>query len=126
MNAMGVHPAEHTDNASILLQYENGSNAVINYFANGSKAYEKERVEVYSQERTLVMENWKKLKGFGFGNFSSESASQDKGHNAQFKLLMEKIKTGGTALIPIEELINTSRASIAAIDSLKTKAWIAL
>ncbi len=126
MNAMGVHPAENTDNATILLQYENGSNAVINYFANGSKAYEKERVEVYSQERTLVMENWKKLKGFGFNNFSSESASQDKGHNAQFKLLMEKIKTGGSALIPIEELINTSRASIAAIDSLKTKAWIEL
>ena len=66
INAMGKNPEENTDNASILLKYENGSNAVINYFANGSKSYSKERVEVYSQERTLVMDNWRTLKGFGF------------------------------------------------------------
>jgi predicted dehydrogenase/threonine dehydrogenase-like Zn-dependent dehydrogenase len=126
MNAMGTHPSENTDNASILLQYENGSTAVINYFSNGSKAYDKERVEVYSQDRTLVMENWKKLKGYGFSNFSSESGSQDKGHFAQFRLLMEKVRSGGASLIPIEELINTSQASLAAIDSLKNKSWIEL
>jgi predicted dehydrogenase len=34
MNAMGIAPKETTDNASILLRYANGSNAVINYFAN--------------------------------------------------------------------------------------------
>jgi predicted dehydrogenase len=39
MNAMGENPEENTDNASILLRYENGTNAVINYFANGSKSY---------------------------------------------------------------------------------------
>jgi threonine dehydrogenase-like Zn-dependent dehydrogenase len=49
MNAMGQNPQENTDNASIMLKYENGTNAVINYFANGSKSYEKERVEVFSQ-----------------------------------------------------------------------------
>ena len=56
---------ENTDNVSILLKYENGSNAVINYFSNGSKGYSKERVEVYSQELTLL-DNWRKLKGYGF------------------------------------------------------------
>ena len=35
MNALGINPKENTDNASILLKYENGTNAVINYFANG-------------------------------------------------------------------------------------------
>ena len=34
MNAMGENPKENTDNASILLKMENGSTAVINYFAN--------------------------------------------------------------------------------------------
>jgi len=126
MNAMGVHPAENTDNVTILLQYDNGSTAVINYFANGSKAYDKERLEVYSQERTLVMENWKRLKGYGFSNFSSESSGQDKGHSSQFKLLMERVKSGGAPLISFEELINTSQASLAAIDSLKNKAWVEL
>lgn len=124
INAMGTNPEENTDNASILLKYENGTNAVINYFANGSKAYAKERVEVYSQERTLVMDNWRKLKGYGFKGFSGESSSQDKGHAEQFKLLVQAVKQGGQAIIPMDELVNTTKASFAAIESLKQGAWV--
>ena len=126
MNAMGKNPEENTDNASILLKYENGSNAVINYFSNGSKAYSKERLEVYHQERTLVMDNWRKLKGFGFKGFSSASSGQDKGHQNQFNLLINSIKKGGESIIPIDEIINTTKASFAAIESLKTNSWIKL
>jgi predicted dehydrogenase/threonine dehydrogenase-like Zn-dependent dehydrogenase len=124
MNAMGTNPEENTDNATILLKYENGATASINYFSNGSKAYSKERVEVYSQERTLVLDNWRKLSGFGFKGFSSASSSQDKGHAAQFELLVKRIKEGGEAIIPINEIINTTLASFAAIESLKTASWI--
>lgn len=70
MNAMGENPEENTDNASILLRYENGANAVINYFANGSKSYSKERIEIYTQEKTLVLDNWRKLRGYGCKGFS--------------------------------------------------------
>ena len=73
MNAMGVNPEDNTDNATILLKYENGSTGVINYFSNGSKAYSKERVEIYSQERTLVMDNFRETKGFGFKGFSKSN-----------------------------------------------------
>ncbi len=124
MNAMGTNPEENTDNASILLKYENGSNAVINYFANGSKAYSKERVEVYHQERTLVLDNWRKLKGFGFRGFSSASSGQDKGHFNQFSLLVDAVKKGGEPIIPMDEIVNTTQASFAAIESLKTGQWV--
>ena len=126
MNAMGVNPTENTDNASILLKYENGSNAVINYFANGSKGYSKERVEVYSQERTLVMDNWRKLKGYGFRGFSSAKSGQDKGHFNQFQALVTQQKNGGNPIIPFDEIVNTTRASFAAIDSLKEGKWISI
>jgi len=126
MNAMGVNPKENTDNASILLKYENGSNAVINYFANGSKGYSKERVEVYSQERTLVMNNWRKLKGYGFRGFSSAKSGQDKGHFNQFQALVTQQKNGGNPIIPFDEIVNTTRASFAAIDSLKEGKWISI
>ncbi|MEW7279387.1 bi-domain-containing oxidoreductase [Aquimarina sp. 2201CG1-2-11] len=123
MSAMGTNPEENTDNASILLKYENGTNAVINYFANGSKAYSKERVEVYSQERTLIMDNWRKLKTFGFkgGNTSSK---QDKGHYNQFKELIKQQQKGGEPIIPFDEIVNTTQASFAAIESLKQGKWI--
>jgi predicted dehydrogenase/threonine dehydrogenase-like Zn-dependent dehydrogenase len=124
MNAMGINPDENTDNATILLKYENGSTGVINYFSNGSKAYSKERVEVYSQDRTLIMDNFRKTEGFGFKGFSSLKTSLDKGHTNQFQRLIKKVKEGGEALIPMDQLVNTSHASFAAIESLKLNNWI--
>jgi predicted dehydrogenase/threonine dehydrogenase-like Zn-dependent dehydrogenase len=126
MNAMGTNPAENTDSASILLKYENGSTGVINYFSNGSKAYSKERVEVYSQDRTLVMDNFRETKGYGFKRFSKLKTKLDKGHNEQFRLLVERIQNGGESLIPFDELLNTTKASFAAIESLKENKWISL
>jgi len=123
MNSMGENPQENTDNASILLKYENGTNAVINYFANGSKAYSKERIEVYSQEKTLIMDNWRTLKGYGTKGFSKMKTKLDKGHKNQFKLLVESVKIG-QPLIPFDEIINTTKASFAAIKSLKEGKWI--
>jgi predicted dehydrogenase/NADPH:quinone reductase-like Zn-dependent oxidoreductase len=124
MNSLGTNPNENTDNASILLKYENGSTGVINYFANGSKAYSKERIELYSQERTLILDNFQTLKGYGFKYFSSLKTSLDKGHKKQFELLIDRIKNGGEALIPFDEIINTTKASFAAIESLKKQSWI--
>ncbi|MBZ9629083.1 bi-domain-containing oxidoreductase [Psychroflexus sp. CAK1W] len=126
MNAMGVNPEENTDNASILLKYENGSTGVINYFSNGSKSYSKERVEVYSQERTLTLDNWRVLKGYGFKGFSKLKSKMDKGHSAQFTKLVQQIENKGDAIIPFDSLVNTTNASFAAIESLKSKAWVTL
>jgi predicted dehydrogenase len=126
MSSMGIDINENTDNASILLKYENGTNAVINYFANGSKAYSKERIEIYNQERTLIMDNWKKLKGYGFKNFSSSSTWQNKGHQNQFNLLIDSIQKGGDPIIPFDEIINTSKASFAALKSLSLGTWVNL
>jgi predicted dehydrogenase/threonine dehydrogenase-like Zn-dependent dehydrogenase len=124
MNALGSNPEENTDNGSILLKYENGTNAVINYFANGSKSYSKERIEAFSQERTLILDNWRKLKGYGFKGFSKMKTKQDKGHKKQFELLVESLKQGGEAIVPFEETYNTTLASFAAIESLKEGKWI--
>lgn len=126
MNAMGISPTETTDNASILLRYENGSTGVINYFSNGHKSYSKERVEVYSQERTLILDNFRTLEGYGFKGFSKLRTGQDKGHKTQFQELIKRIQTGGEPLISLDEIVNTTRASFAAIRSLKEGQWIAV
>ncbi len=125
MNAMGENPQENTDNASILLKMANGSTGVINYFANGSKSYSKERLEVYSQERTLIMDNFIKTTGYGFKGFSKLKTKLDKGHKEQFKQIVDRAKAGkGIDLIPYEELINVTKASFAAIESLKSGGWV--
>ena len=126
MNALGPSPQENTDNASIILRYENGSNAVINYFSNGSKAYAKERVEVFAQNSVLILDNWRKLEGFGVKGFKKMKSALDKGHKAQFKLLSERSINGGAPLIEFASIKNTMLATFGAIESMKENRWIAI
>lgn len=126
MEAMGKNSRENTDVASILLKYANGSLGVINYFANGSKAYSKERIEVFSQGRTLVLDNFRVLTGFGFPGFKKMKTSQDKGHKEQLRLLVDRVKEGGQPLIPFGEIVNTTKATFAAIESLKEGKWVSV
>ena len=119
MQGLGTNPQQNTDNVSILLKFENGSTAVINYFSNGSKSYSKERLEVYSQERTFVMDNFRATKGFGARGFKNIKTKQDKGHNAQFEEYNKFLKEGGEPLIKFEEIVNVTRASFAALLSLR-------
>ncbi|MCF0061993.1 bi-domain-containing oxidoreductase [Dyadobacter chenwenxiniae] len=124
MNAMGQDPTETTDNAIITLKCENGSTGVVNYFSNGHIDYPKERVEVHACGRTLILDNFKTLRGYGFKHFSSFKTSQDKGHQKAFESLLDFVKTGGKPPVPFEEVINTTEASLAALKSLKQKTWI--
>ena len=124
VNALGQNPQENTDNMSMLLRYENGTNAVINYFANGSKTYPKEKVEVFFQEKVLTLDNWRVLKGYGFKGFSKLKSGMDKGHKAEFALLKDRTQNGGEALIPFDSLVNTTKASFACITSLKENRWV--
>lgn len=129
MQAMGTEPGMNTDNASIHLKYENGSLGAINYFANGHKSYSKERVEVYYQGKNLILDNFRSLAGYGFkggGLFSNTllKTRQDKGHQEQFRLLAERWVHGGEPLIPFDEIVNTTRATLAAIESLQSGAFV--
>lgn len=126
MNAMGPGAQVNTDNASILLKYVNGSNAVINYFSNGSKNYSKERLEVHQHNSTFVIDNWRKLSAYGAKNFKSKKLRQDKGHYNQFKLLLNNVKLAKGPLIPWCETLNTSKATLAAVDSLIQGKWISI
>jgi predicted dehydrogenase/threonine dehydrogenase-like Zn-dependent dehydrogenase len=126
MNGLGPDAQANTDNASILLKYENGSNAVINYFSNGSKSYSKERVEVHQQNSTLVLDNWRKLSGFGVRGFKSKKSKQNKGHFNQFKQLLVSVEKSSGPTIPWEEVLNTSKATLGAVDSLIQGKWISI
>ena len=90
--------------------------------ANQPKA--KERIEAYAQEKTLVIDNWRSLKGYGVKGFSGMKTRQDKGHNAQFAALAHFAAHGGAPIIPFEQVINVTQASFAAIESLKGNCWI--
>ncbi len=124
INSLGKSGNINSDNVSILLKFNNGSNAVINYFSNGSKKYSKERIEVYSDERTWIVDNFNLTKAFGVSGFKKIKTKSDKGHKSQFLNYIKTIQNGGYPLIPFEQLVNVSRASFAAIESLQSRRWV--
>ena len=123
MAASGMETKLNTDVASLFLKYENGSLGVLNYFSTGHRSFPKEKIEIFSDGRTMVLDNFRSLKIFGFKS-SGMSGSQDKGHREQYKRWLEFLRMGGAPPIPFEEIVNTSKASLAAIDSLREKKWI--
>lgn len=115
---MGISSNSNSDNASFLLEMRNGSNVVINYFANGSKAYAKERLELFYQEKTLVMDNFRVTTGYGWSGFSKLKTAIDKGHVEQIKRLKNAFENG-KQLIPVHELLHVSAVSLAMVKCLK-------
>ena len=124
MNALGENPSENTDSASILLKFNNGSNAVVNYFSNGAKSHSKERIEVYSRERVFIIDNFRTTKAYGVKEFKNLRTKIDKGHQAQFHKYIQTIKDGGDPIIPIREILNVTQATFSAIQSLREKRWV--
>ncbi|MHB8865398.1 MAG: bi-domain-containing oxidoreductase [Pirellulaceae bacterium] len=117
---MGTGVATREDKMSISLGFEDGSVGTVNYFANGSKAYPKETMEIFSDQRVLQMDNFRKTTGWGFKNFSKlKTSRQDKGHAAQFAAFVERVRTGGEPLIPLDDLVNVTLASFAAMTAAR-------
>ncbi len=112
------------DTACILLRHANGSTSVVNYLANGNREVSKERVEVHSQGRTLLLDNFRELRGYGFRSFSTLKTRQDKGHAAQFALFARRAKEHGAALIPWLELANSTRATLAIPIAIAQRRWV--
>ena len=99
---------------------------MVNYFANGHNGYSKERVEVYSQGRVAIMENFRRTEAFGFAGLKRFKSRIDKGHARQFMLLSDRVRNGGEPLIPFSEIENVTRASFACLESMLRNAWVML
>jgi predicted dehydrogenase/threonine dehydrogenase-like Zn-dependent dehydrogenase len=105
------------DKMTILLEFSDGSTGAVHYLANGSKNFPKERVEVFSEGRVLVMDNFKLLRGYGWKGFNKLGLSrQDKGHNAEIAAFIVRLASGGESLIPMPELVEATLASYTAVE----------
>jgi len=108
------------DKASIILGFADGSIANINYFANGSASFPKERIEVFAAGGILQLINFRKLIGYGWKGFSKMNLwRQDKGQNACARAFLTSIREGSPSPIPASEIFEVARASIRAAQILR-------
>ena len=111
-NRIGMS-SKNEDTVSIHLEFEDGSIGCINYFSNGSKSFPKERLDVFSSGRVLQLDNFRKLKGWGWSNFKKWNLwKQDKGQKACASTFINAIRNREPSPIPIEEIFEINRISI--------------
>ncbi|MEP4546006.1 MAG: bi-domain-containing oxidoreductase [Saccharospirillum sp.] len=108
------------DKASITLGFADGSFGTILYLANGSSSFPKERVEVFAAGRVLQLDNFRKLKGFGWPGFSKMNLwKQDKGQADCCNAFLSAIEKDLPAPIPENEIFEVARVSIEAAQILR-------
>ncbi len=101
------------DTATIHLRFADGSIGTIHYFANGSKTFPKERLEVFASGRVLQLDNFRKLRAFGWPGFRGMNLwRQDKGQRACAAAFAQAVLSGGPAPIPLEQILEVARVTI--------------
>lgn len=109
----------NNDNVLVSITFADGSVGTLHYLANGANAVEKEYLEVFGNSKTARMSNFKKLECADGRKKSSKSFSGDKGHAAEMKALLDGFESGKGSPIPIDSLAATSRATFAAMASIR-------
>jgi polar amino acid transport system substrate-binding protein len=106
------------DTLNVNILFKDGSIANISYFANGSKAMKKERLEVFSSGKTAVLEDFTRLDIFTTKKATSKKLGQDKGHAREITEFLDSIRTGCPAPITFEEIYYSTKMSFDIIRSI--------
>jgi predicted dehydrogenase/threonine dehydrogenase-like Zn-dependent dehydrogenase len=102
------------DCVTISLHFSDGSAGVVHYLTNGHPSFPKERLEVFCGGRILQLDDFRRLRGFGWPGFKAmKSWGQDKGHKACAEAFVSAVREGKTSPIPASELIEVARVTLA-------------
>ncbi len=102
-----------SDNVSMILKYNDGSVATIAYFACGNKTFPKEYMEVHFDEKTIIMNDYKSLKGYGIKIKPIKTNISEKGQFEEFEYLHESLSGKNENWpIPLWDLIQTTNISL--------------
>ena len=108
------------DKASITLSFKDGSFGTIHYLANGGKTFAKERIEVFTSNGVLQLDNFRKLTGYDWPGFKKDKLmKQDKGQNNCSKAFVAAINTGLESPIHFDEIMEVARISVDIAESLR-------
>ncbi|MCB2214227.1 bi-domain-containing oxidoreductase [bacterium] len=116
------------DNVVMTFTYPDGSVGVVSYLANGDKAFPKEYVEVFTGGRVAVLHDWRKLEMIEKGRrkVRRHLLRQDKGHRDAWRAFLAAVQTDKQPPIPYDQLVGVTRASFAAVDSLRSGKRVAI
>ena len=101
------------DNRFITIEFEDGSVAEIEYFSCGSKELPKEYMEIHCEGKSIIMDDYKLMTGYGVKVKSLKSPLSHKGHEEEWLALYDALQKGKSP-IDLNTMILTTELSIAA------------
>jgi polar amino acid transport system substrate-binding protein len=114
------------DSVFITLKFADGSNGAIAYLAEGDRVLAKERVEIFGEGKSLVLDDYRTVTMYRNGREKQVSLkAQDKGQKDQVTAVCAAVLSG-KAPIGLDDLASTSRATFRILDSLRERARIDL
>ena len=109
------------DSVFITLRFADGSNGAIAYLAEGDAGLGKERVEIFGEQKTFVLDDYRRASLYHKGKEEQFTLrSQDKGQAEEVKAVCAMVLKGGPSPIPLEELAATTRATFRIVESLRS------
>lgn len=121
--ALGVSSARPVaDDAVISLEFADGSTAAIVYTGLGDAAAPKERIEAFGGGAAIFIDNFQTMTVTSGGRTSTRRAplGADKGHSAEVRSFVDAVIVGGPAPVDEQDLVETSLATIAALESMRS------
>jgi len=108
------------DSCVVLLKFENGSIANLVYTDLNGPKMSKERIEIYSGDSAIIIDDFIKLNtsGFDFGNLLL--SKQDKGHKNELENIIQTNLGFKDALVGIEDAMKSMEIVFKTIESIKT------
>jgi len=109
------------DDLTVSLNFADGSLATIAYTALGDTAYSKELVEAFAGGTVININDFRGLTVTAGGKESKigRSMEQDKGHMAELEVFAAAVAAGESAPADEAELVQSSFATIAVLESLQ-------
>jgi len=118
-------PENLNDILNITLSYKNGSIGTISYFANGDKFLPKERVEIFSNGCTAILDDFKILAIHAKGKKRvKKMMSQDKGQKKEVQVFINSrdkaclVSTDN--IIGFDEIYSASLVTFKILESIRT------
>ena len=111
------------DNISVTLKYSDGSIATLVYVSLGHKQMDRERLEVFGQGVSMVVEDFKKLAIYSSSHNQSQRVNlpaQDKGWRSEFEEVSRFLHSeSGSSVISFQECVAATELTIKVNDVVK-------
>jgi predicted dehydrogenase/threonine dehydrogenase-like Zn-dependent dehydrogenase len=108
------------DNVIVSIAYENGSIGVLTYTSIGGKDMEKEKIEIFSNGSSLVINDFIELLVFNCEENGLKLKETDKGHKTMISELSKKLKNNHSLILPFDEDIKTTGLTLEVIDTINS------